>query len=108
MTIRPFPRSRATPKKRSLLIPVVLIFGGLFLLYMHPFWSTGFLGIIISLTGALTLFLMGMVFADLWAASRRTRDIIESREAQIKPESELPSDYDPFEESIGSLEDSES
>jgi hypothetical protein len=107
MTVRNFPEIRKSPKKRILLIPVLLIFGGLFLLYMHPIWSTGFLGIIVSLTGALTVFLVGMIFADLWAASRRTRKIIEERKIQTPSESELSYDNDPFEESIGSLEDDE-
>jgi hypothetical protein len=107
MTIRKFPETRESPNKRILLIPILLILGGLFLLYMHPFWSTGFLGIIVSLTGALTVFLVGMIFADLWAASRRTRKIIENRKARTASEVELPSDYDPFEESIGSFEDDE-
>lgn len=39
-----------------------------------------FLGAILSLTGALTLFLVGMVFADLWTAHKRTKDIIKARE----------------------------
>jgi len=90
MTVRAFPRTRKEPQKRVLLIPVLLVFGGLFLTTIEVL---RFFGIVLSLTGVLTMFLVGMVFADLWAASRRTKDIIKAREARGIEE---PIDEDPF------------
>jgi len=42
------------------------------------------------------MFLVGVVFADLWAASRRTKDIIKAREARGIESSEEPIEEDPF------------
>jgi hypothetical protein len=65
-----------------------------------------FFGAIISLTGALSVFLVGMVYADLWAAHRRTRSIIKAREERgVADEEELDDDYDPFVDEIGKADD---
>ena len=65
-----------------------------------------FLGIILALTGVLTLFLVGTVFADLWAAHRRTKHLIEDREKRQKEleeeDVEAPDIEDPFEETYDS------
>jgi hypothetical protein len=61
-----------------------------------------FFGSILSLTGVLVIFLVGMVFADLWAAHRRTDATIKAREErglETKGDSDL--DEDPFEEAYG-------
>ncbi len=42
------------------------------------------------------MFLFGMVFADLWAASRRTKDIIKARKARGIEDPEERIDEDPF------------
>lgn len=42
------------------------------------------------------MFLVGVVFADLWAASRRTKDIIKARNARGIEDLEEPIDEDPF------------
>ncbi|MGD9396892.1 MAG: hypothetical protein PVJ05_10725 [Candidatus Thorarchaeota archaeon] len=81
--IRSFPRTRSEPRKRILLVPIFLLVIGY--LMLTEWWIFGilplqFLGAILSLTGALTLFLVGMVFADLWASHKRTKDIITARE----------------------------
>ncbi len=66
----------------------------------------GFIGAIVSLTGALSVFLVGMVYADLWAAHRRTRSIIKAREERgIKEDDDADDDYDPFVDEIGTVED---
>ena len=62
-----------------------------------------FWGAIISLTGALVCFLVGTVYADLWAAHRRTQQMIEDRDERFAdadelPDIEDPADKDPFEE----------
>lgn len=62
-----------------------------------------FWGAILSLTGALVVFLVGTVYADLWAAHRRTQQIIKERderfaEAEELPDIEDPVIEDPFEE----------
>ena len=75
--IRSFPRTRSEPRKRILLIPVVLLVSGTILSFIYPFQ---FIGTILALTGVLTIFLVGMVFADLWASHRRTKQIIEERQ----------------------------
>ena len=69
--------------------------------WIFGFLPLQFLGSILSLTGALTLFLVGMVFADLWAAHRRTRSIIKAREERGFP-SEQDEDIveDPFMETL--------
>jgi len=90
MTVRAFPGIRKEPQKRILLIPVILVFGGLFLTTIEVLV---FFGIVLSLTGVLTMFLVGVVFADLWAASKRTKDMIKAREARRIEET---IDEDPF------------
>jgi len=61
-----------------------------------------FLGTIIALTGALTTFLVGAVYADLWASHRRTQQLIKERqdERQEVPneDTDKPIIEDPFEE----------
>jgi len=61
------------------------------------FWGT-----IISFTGALVVFLVGMVYADLWAAHRRTQQMIKDRDERFSEEEETDTDEseitDPFEE----------
>ncbi|MFW9927143.1 MAG: hypothetical protein ACFFDM_10305 [Candidatus Thorarchaeota archaeon] len=97
--IRSFPRTRREPQKRILLIPVVLLFGGSALMFLPGFQ---FIGAILSLTGVLTIFLVGMVFADLWAAHRRTKQIIREREEKgLETKDDEDFDEDPFEESLG-------
>jgi predicted DNA repair protein MutK len=98
MKIRSFPKSREEPRKRILLIPVILILAGFLLANLHP--ALRFIGIILAFTGTLTIFLVGMVFADLWASSRRTKDIIKAREEREKEIAEEELD-DPFVELIG-------
>ena len=99
MTVRSFPRTRDAPQKRILLIPVVLIFGGLLMMQVTVL---AFFGAIISLTGALSVFLVGMVYADLWASYRRTRSIIKAREERgMSDEEDLDDDYDPFVDETG-------
>jgi len=80
--IRAFPETRTTPRWRVLAIPFLLTFGGLGLAFLHD--SLRFIGSILALTGVLTIFLVGMVFADLWSASRRTKDIIKAREKRME------------------------
>lgn len=98
MKVRAFPETRKEPRKRILLIPPIMIFGGWGLMLLHE--SLRFIGSIIALAGVLTVFLVGMVFADLWAASRRTKDIIKAREKRMKElgseETEEFDDSDPF------------
>jgi hypothetical protein len=94
MKVRSFPETRSEPRKRILLIPIILIFGGLGLSLLHP--DLRFIGSILALTGVLTVFLVGMVFADLWAASRRTKEIIKAREARGIKVTEEPLEKDPF------------
>lgn len=93
MTVRAFPKTRKEPQKRILLIPVVLVFGGLLLTTIQVL---RFIGIVLSLTGVFTMFLVGVVFADLWAASRRTKDIIKAREARGIEDVQELADEDPF------------
>ena len=94
MKIRAFPETRTEPRKRLLLIPIMLTFGGYFLTFLHPYLM--FIGAVLSLAGVLSVFLVGMVFADLWAASRRTKDIIKAREARGVPDTGGPIEEDPF------------
>ena len=68
-------------------------------MYVHE--TLRFIGAVISLTGVLTTFLVGMVFADLWASSRRTKDIIKAREERMAQEEkeeleEKTDESDPF------------
>ena len=103
MSVRSFPRTRESPQKKILLIPVILIFGGFLMMQIQVL---SFFGAIISLTGALSVFLVGMVYADLWAAHRRTRSIIKAREERgVADEEELDDDYDPFIDEIGKADD---
>jgi hypothetical protein len=79
------------------------MFGGVLLMQVQPL---AFIGSVISLAGALSVFLVGMVYADLWAAHRRTRDIIKAREARgIQDEEEMDADYDPFIDEIGQMDE---
>lgn len=97
--VRAFPRTKNKPQKRILMIPLLLIFGGYAMTFVH---LLAFLGTILALTGALTLFLVGTVYADLWAAHRRTQQLIEERELrqeELKKEDiESPEIEDPFQE----------
>lgn len=94
MSVRPFPR-RSEPRKRLLLIPVVLIFGGLALTFI-PYLQ--FLGIVISLAGALSLFLVGMIMGDMWAASRRLSKIGREHDEKGSLDDAAENDIDPFED----------
>lgn len=48
------------------------------------------------------MFLVGMVFADLWAAHRRTQQMMKDREERgLMTEEDEDLDEDPFEEVIG-------
>lgn len=97
--IRSFPRTRHEPQKRVLLIPVILLVGGSILL-LFPGWQ--FIGAVLSLTGVLTIFLVGMVFADLWTSHRRTKQIIRDREERgLQTEEDEDLEEDPFEETLG-------
>ncbi len=60
-----------------------------------------FWGAIISLTGALVMFLVGTVYADLWAAHRRTKQMMEERDERFA-EDEVSDVEDPFEETYDS------
>ncbi|TFG11199.1 hypothetical protein EU537_13045 [Candidatus Thorarchaeota archaeon] len=65
--------------------------------WLHPMLA--FIGSVLALAGVLTVFLVGMVFADLWASSRRTKDIIKAREERMREleDEEQESDVDdPF------------
>jgi hypothetical protein len=103
--IRSFPRTRDEPRKRILLIPIILIVLGYWML--TKWWIFGllplqFFGAILSLTGTLVIFLVGMVFADLWASHRRSRKYYESRRVNGE-EKEVEEEImeDPFEEAYG-------
>jgi hypothetical protein len=103
MEVRKFPRTRNEPRKRILLIPIVMIAGGLIMNALHP--SLRFIGTVVSLAGALTVFLVGMVFADLWSSARQTRKMQEMRASNFgSPSDDLEADDligpDPFEESL--------
>ena len=102
--LRSFPKTRNEPRKRILLIPVFLIILGYLMLIQ--WWIFGllplqFIGAILALTGVMSIFLVGMVFADLWAAHRRTKQIIKNREEKGLP-TERDEDLieDPFEETL--------
>jgi hypothetical protein len=75
------------------------MFGGWAMTFVY---MLQFLGIIIALTGALTTFLVGTVYADLWAAHRRTQQLIKERQregmALPNEDSDKPIIEDPFEE----------
>ncbi|MFX1369659.1 MAG: hypothetical protein ACFFAY_13775 [Promethearchaeota archaeon] len=102
MSIRAFPKTRKEPRKRILAIPIILLAVGLSLNFVPVL---RFIGTILALTGVMAIFLVGMVYADLWASAKRTKDIIKAREAR---DAELDSEEidsmvgpDPFEESFG-------
>ncbi len=103
MTIRSFPKTRNEPRKRILLIPVVLILGGYVLTLLHPVLGTGFIGILLALTGVLSVFLVGMVFADIWVSARRTRQMIERRQRELADDSDVSDEDipDPFQDEMG-------
>jgi len=102
--LRSFPKTRTEPRKRILLIPIILIVLGYLMLV--EWWVFGllplrFIGAILALTGVLTVFLVGMVFADLWVAHRRTKQMIKDRELKGLPtEDDDDLIEDPFEETI--------
>ena len=97
--IRSFPKTRSEPQKRILLIPTILLVVGVIMLAFPGFQ---FIGAILSLTGVLTIFLVGMVFADLWVAHRRTKQMIKAREERgLKTEEDEDLVEDPFEEAYG-------
>lgn len=109
MSVRAFPATRQEPRKRVLLIPVVLIVSGVLLNFVPVL---RFFGTILALTGVMSIFLVGMVFADLYAASRRSRDIIKARKARDAEFNGLARAdrnelfvSDPFDESFGDEED---
>jgi hypothetical protein len=93
MIVRAFPETRKEPRKRVLLIPILLVLGGLLLTTIE---ILRFIGVVLSLTGVLTMFLVGMVYADLLAASKRTKDLIKARKARNIGGPEEPIDEDPF------------
>ena len=99
MTVRSFPETRDEPRKIILVIPFLLIFGGWGLTFVHE--TLRFIGTVLSLAGVLSVFLVGMVFADLWAASRRTKDIIKAREARGIEDTDEPFVEDPFIDTVG-------
>jgi hypothetical protein len=105
MSVRSFPERRDEPGKKVLLIPVVLLVAGALLMWTHPILSTGFIGAVIALTGVMSIFLVGMVYADLWVSHRRTKQMIEERRASMQDEApETSEEYDPF---LDELEDDE-
>lgn len=66
-------------------------------MWLHPVLSTGFIGAVVALTGVMSIFLVGMVYADLWVAHRRTKQMIKERQASFQEEeSDAMDDYDPF------------
>ena len=99
MKVRSFPETRDEPRKIILVIPFILIFGGWGLTFVHD--ALRFIGTVLSLAGVLSVYLVGMVFADLWAASRRTRNIIKAREAQGIEETDESFVVDPFIDTVG-------
>jgi hypothetical protein len=99
MKVRSFPETRDEPRKRILAIPFILIFGGFGLTFVHE--TLRFIGTVVALAGVLSVFLVGMVFADLWAASRRTKDIIKAREARGVEDTDEPFVEDPFIDTVG-------
>lgn len=98
-SVRAFPRTKNKPQKRWLLVPILLMIIGYLMTFVQllMFW-----GAIISLTGALVVFLVGTVYADLWAAHRRTQQMIKDRDERFAEKEESDTDgpviEDPFEE----------
>ncbi|MGV9170930.1 MAG: hypothetical protein ACOC38_13470 [Promethearchaeia archaeon] len=101
MKVKSFPRTREEPRKRILLIPVILIAVGFLLTNLHP--ALRFIGIILAFAGTLCIFLVGMVFADLWVSSRRTKDITKAREESEREYTDEDLE-DPFVELLGENE----
>ena len=99
---RPFPETVRAPNKRIFLIPVALIFGGLLLTYLHPWLSTGFFGIVISLAGVVSFFFVGLLFADFWASAHLTKSLMKDKGAVEVEEGERSSVSDPFEDELDS------
>ena len=99
MTVKSFPRTRSKPQKRILLVPFVLMIGGWIMTFVY---ILQFLGTIIAMTGALTFFLVSVVYADLWAAQRRTQQLITERQKEGQDMHEEDADRsmieDPFKE----------
>ena len=98
-TVRAFPRTKNKPQKRWLLVPILLMVIG-YLMTFVPYLM--FWGAIVSLTGALVIFLVGTVYADLWAAHRRTQQMIKERDERFAEQETTDIDEpvieDPFEE----------
>ena len=94
-TVRSFPRTKTKPQKRWLLVPIILMIIGYLMTFVPllMFW-----GAIVSLTGALVTFLVGTVYADLWAAHRRTQQMIKDRDERFADGEELPDIEDPVSE----------
>ncbi|RDE15758.1 MAG: hypothetical protein C4K48_02965 [Candidatus Thorarchaeota archaeon] len=101
MAVRSFPRTHNKPPKWILLVPFILMVGGWAMTFVY---FLQFLGSIIALTGALTIFLVGAVYADLWASYRRTQQLIKGRQEEGRVTSaaaDIPPAEDPFEETFG-------
>ncbi len=101
MKIRPFPAGDRAPNIKVLLIPVILMVFGWLLVVLHPYLSTGFIGILIALTGALVMFPVGLLFADMFAATK------VRRMKTTQNEDVLTGGYniDPFEQTVDLFED---
>ncbi len=69
-------------------------------MYLHPWLSTGFFGIIISLAGAISFFLVAMVFADLWASARLNKSLPKSKGVTEIEAGAGNSAFDPFEDEL--------
>ncbi|MFW9912388.1 MAG: hypothetical protein ACFFEU_07945 [Candidatus Thorarchaeota archaeon] len=108
MGAKAFPRTQREPNKRILLIPILLMIGGLLLNLAHPYFR--FIGTVIALAGSLSVFLVGMVFADLWVSARRTKQFMKERQARMNEQGDTFSEEgfdggditspDPFTESF--------
>lgn len=71
------------------------------MMWLHPVLSTGFIGAVVALTGVMSVFLVGMVYADLWVAHRRTKQMVKERQASFQEaESHEMDDYDPFRDEL--------
>ncbi len=58
------------PNAYALLIPLILMIFGWLLVLLHPYLSTGFIGTLIALTGAMTLFPIGVLYGVMRSFSR--------------------------------------
>lgn len=90
-------RSRDESNKYLIIVPLLLLIVGIILTYLHPILSTGFFGIILSLTGVLACFVFGMLFTDLWTTSRRASSLSKARDSKDQVEESEDIFYDPFE-----------